>query len=75
MVRKFCLSLAILESVSLANVIWYWCNETGTDGLMMNNAIFVLFNTNEFHKMAAPIKSKSHLFNHLCDYAIDYINK
>jgi hypothetical protein len=26
---EFCLSLTILESVLLANVIWYRCKETG----------------------------------------------
>ena len=45
MVRVFCLSLAILESVSLANVIWYQRKETSTDGVMLNNAMFVLFST------------------------------
>jgi len=50
------LSLAILESVLLANAIWYKCKEAGTDDVMLNNAIVVLFNTKEFHKMAAPLK-------------------
>jgi hypothetical protein len=49
------LSSAVLEFVSLSNVIWYMGKEIGTDHVMQNNAIFVLFNTKEFHKMAAPV--------------------
>jgi len=43
--REFCLSSAILESVLLKNAIWYKLKETGTHGMMLNNAIFVVFNT------------------------------
>jgi hypothetical protein len=32
--------------------------QTGTDGVMLNNAFFVLFNIKEFHKIEAPIKMK-----------------
>lgn len=35
--------MAILESVMLTNDIWYRYNDTKTDGMMFNNAIFVLF--------------------------------
>ena len=37
-VWEFCSSSAILESVSLANVIWYGYKETRTEGVMLNNA-------------------------------------
>ena len=33
-----------------------------TDGVMLNDAIFVSFNTKEFHKMVAPIKIKIVIF-------------
>ena len=55
------LSSAILESVLLANVIWYdtmnrnrWCD--------VEWCISVLFNIKEFHKMAAPLNIKIAIF-------------
>ena len=39
---------------------------------MYNYAIFVLFNTKEFHKMVASIKIML-FFNRLCDYTIGWL--
>jgi hypothetical protein len=61
----FCSPSAILESVPLANV--KYC--LSADDVMLTNAIFELFNTNEFHKMAKHIKSK------LYDNTIDYLKR
>ena len=38
-ISQICLSLAILESVSLARVICYMREDIGTGGVMSNNAI------------------------------------
>ena len=41
---------------------------------MLNNTIYVLFNTKELHKMAKSIKKKNpFFFNRLCDYTIGYV--
>ena len=37
-------NFGISKSMSLLNIIWYRCKETGTDGVMLNNAICVHFN-------------------------------
>ena len=59
MSKIFCLSSAMLESILLVNVIWYCYrhNETRTDGVMLNNPIFLLFksSTKSWHQY----KSKS----------------
>lgn len=54
--RELCLSSAIIESLTLANVSWYGQKETETNSVMLNNVHFVFFNTKEFHTMAAFIK-------------------
>jgi hypothetical protein len=61
-VLEFCLYSAILEFVSLANVIWYKCQEPSTYGMMLNHVICMLLNTKEVHKMVAPIKIKIKMF-------------
>ena len=58
MVWKCCLSLDILESVSLENVICYRHKGTRTDGVMLIMQILCSSILKEFHKMAAPIKIK-----------------
>ena len=62
---KIYLSLAILETVSLANVSWHRRKETEIDNVMLNNTICVLFNTKELHKMAKSIKKQS-FFSIVC---------
>jgi hypothetical protein len=46
------------------SICWFYrpVQGTGIDGVTKNNAIFVLFNTKEFHKMVALIKIKIVIF-------------
>ena len=60
--RILLLYMAILEYVSIVNFIWYRKQGNRTDGVMLNDAIFVSFNTKEFHKMVAPTKIKIVIF-------------
>ena len=63
---KIYISLAILETVSLANVSWHRRKETEIDNVMLNNTIYVLFNTKELHKMAKSIKNQILFFSIVC---------
>ena len=55
-------SSILLSSAVISFAFRYSCNETGTDVVMKNNAMHVLFNNKEFHKIMKLIKIKIILF-------------